>query len=129
MASSKTAHLCRRERQMMDVIYERGQASVAEVRAGIPDPPGYSAVRAKLGVLERKGHLSHKSDGAKYVYFPKVSRTKARRSAHKQLVQTFFDGSTGSAVTALLEMERSKLTPVEVKLLTNMIDQAKQEGR
>src|SRR3954464_2790603 len=95
--------LSRRERQIMDVIYRRGRATAAEVLEDIPDPPGYSAVRAMLRLLEDKGHVRHEQDGPRYVYTATVNRDKARRSAMRHLVRTFFDGSTEDAVAALLQ--------------------------
>src|ERR671925_464450 len=94
--------LSRRERQIMDIIYARGQATAAEVTAALPDPPSYSAVRALLRILEQKGHLRHEQDGPRYVFLPTVPRDRARRSAMRHLVRTFFDGSTEDAVAALL---------------------------
>src|SRR3954465_14900574 len=95
--------LSRRERQIMDVIYRRGRATAAEVLEDMPDPPGYSAVRAMLRLLEEKGHVRHEQDGPRYVYMPTVNRDRARKSAMKHLVRTFFDGSTEDAVAALLQ--------------------------
>ena len=97
--SSKEAHLhlSRRERQIMDVIYSSGSATVQEVVSKIPDPPSYSAVRAMLRVLEEKGHVKHREEGPRYVYLPTVPRNEARQSAMRQLVQTFFDGSAETA--------------------------------
>jgi len=121
--------LSRRERQIMDVIYRRGRATAAEVLPELPDPPGYSAVRAMLRVLEEKGHLRHEEQGARYVFLPTVPREKARRSALKQLVRTFFDGSTEQAVAALLDLSASKLTAEELNRLSKLIDEArKKEG-
>ena len=90
--------LSRRERQIMDAIYRRGQATAAEVLQDMPDPPSYSAVRAMLRVLEEKGHLQHVQQGPRYVFLPTVPRDQARRSALQQLVRTFFDGSTEQTV-------------------------------
>ena len=90
-------HLSRRERQIMDVIYTRGSATVQEVVQEIPDPPSYSAVRAMLRVLEEKEHVRHREDGPRYVYLPTVPRDEARQSALRQLVRTFFDGSAEQA--------------------------------
>ena len=92
MAGNAAIHLSRRERQIMDIVYEAGQASAADVLDRLPDPPSYSAVRAMLRVLEEKGHLRHKQDGPRYVYLPTVSRDEARRSALRRLLRTFFDG-------------------------------------
>jgi predicted transcriptional regulator len=121
--------LSRRERQIMDVIYRRGQATAAEVLEDLPDPPGYSAVRAMLRVLEEKGHLRHDQQGPRYVFLPTVPRDKARRSALKQLVQTFFEGSTEQTVAALLDLSASKLSDAELDRLSQLINQARKEGR
>ena len=129
MADSTHRQLSRRERQIMDVIYQQGSATAAEVMERLPDPPSYSAVRAMLRVLEEKGHLQHEQDGPRYVYKPTVTRERARRSALRHLVRTFFDGSTGEAVAALLDMSDAKLSDVEVDRLARLIDQAKTEGR
>jgi predicted transcriptional regulator len=129
MAKTTGDGLSRRERQIMDVIYERGQATAAEVLAGLPDPPSYSAVRALLRVLEDKGHLKHESDGPRYVFMPTIARERARKSALKQLVKTFFDGSTEQAVAALIDLSSSKLSDAELNRLSNLIDQARKEGR
>ena len=129
MAANEPTHLSRRERQIMDVVYELGQATVSEVRSRLPDPPSYSAVRALLRVLEDKGHLRHKQDGPRYVYLANVPRDKASRSALRRMLRTFFDGSTADAVAALLDMNASDLSPDELDRLTRMIDQAKREER
>ena len=120
-------HLARRERQIMDIIYRHGQATAAEVLAALPDPPTYSAVRALLRILEDKGHLCHERRGARFVYRPTVAREQARRSALRQLVQTFFDGSPGDAAAALLDDTR--LSSQDVQRLTELIDRAREEGR
>src|SRR3954454_4403067 len=123
MAKPVGKGLSRRERQIMDVIYRLGRATAAEVMGGLPDPPSYSAVRAMLRVLEEKGHLRHESRGAQYVFLPTVPREKARRSALKQLVQTFFDGSTEQAVAALLDLSASNLSHDELDRLSDLIEQ------
>jgi predicted transcriptional regulator len=121
--------LSRRERQIMDAIYRRGQATSAEVLADLPDPPSYSAVRAMLRVLEEKGHLQHVQQGPKYIFLPTVPREKARRSALKQLMQTFFEGSAEQTVAALLDLSASKLSDAELDRLSQLINQARKEGR
>src|ERR1700741_1076026 len=103
MLDALTNQLSRRERQIMDVIYRHGRVTAAEVLADLPEPPGYSAVRAMLRLLEEKGEGRHERDGPRYVYLPTVNRDKARRSAMRHLVRTFFDGSTEDAVAALLQ--------------------------
>jgi predicted transcriptional regulator len=117
--------LSRRERQIMDVIYQRGQATAAEVAEAIPDPPSYSAVRALLRILEEKGFLRHEQQGLRYVFLPTVKRASARRSALKGLVRTFFDGSVEQTVAALLDQQ--KLSAEELDRLARLIDQARKE--
>jgi predicted transcriptional regulator len=129
MAKPVQEGLSRRERQIMDVIYRRGRATAAEVMQELPDPPSYSAVRALLRVLEAKGHVQHESHGPRYVFLPTVPREKARRSALKQLVQTFFDGSVEQAVVALLDLSASNLSGDELNRLSELIDQARKEER
>lgn len=121
--------LSRRERQIMDVLYARGQATVAQVRRQLPDPPSYSAVRALLRVLEEKGHVEHHQDGPRYVYRPSVPRAEARDSALRHLLETFFDGSAEGAVAALLDLEAGELAPEELDRMAAMIEQARREGR
>ena len=127
--SNSQKNLSRRERQIMDIIYQFGQATAAEVLDNLPDPPSYSAVRAMLKILEDKGHLRHKQQGPRYVFLPKVSREKAKRSAVKHLLQTFFDGSAASAVATLLDVSRSDLSNADLDRLNRLISQAKKEGR
>ena len=122
-------NLSRRERQIMDIIYQLAQATAAEVLENLPDPPSYSAVRAMLKILEDKGHLRHKQQGPRYVFLPKVSREKAKRSAVKHLLQTFFDGSAASAVATLLDVSRSDLSNADLDRLNRLISQAQKEGR
>jgi BlaI family penicillinase repressor len=129
MSGNSHQHLSRRERQIMDVIYQRGQATSAEVQENMPDPPSYSAVRAMLRLLEEKGYLKHEQDGPRYVFKPTLAREKARKSALKQMLETFFDGSTEQAVAALLNLSKSKLSQDELDRLSHMIETAKNEGR
>jgi len=129
MAASPNTALGRRERQIMDIVYRVGRASVSEVRDHLPDPPSYSAVRAMLNLLEDKGHLTHEQDGLRYIYKPTAARAQLRRSALRHLVQTFFDGSPTSAVAALLEMADGELAASDRARLAKMVAQAKTEGR
>jgi predicted transcriptional regulator len=128
MAKKATVHLSRRERQIMDVVYRLGWATVSEVLEDLPDPPSYSAVRATMRLLEERGHLKHKQDGPRYVYFPTQSRDKARRSALKHLLQTFFDGSAEHAVAALLDMSAQELSDEELDRLTQLIEDVRKQG-
>ena len=129
MATRESRTLSRRERQIMDVIYRLGRATAADVMDNLPDPPSYSAVRALLRVLEDKGHLKHESDGPRYVFLPTVPRERARASALKQILHTFFDGSTERAVAALLDLSSAKLSDSELDNLSHLITQARREGR
>jgi predicted transcriptional regulator len=129
MSTNSHHHLSRRERQIMDIIYSRGQATAAEVQEDLPDPPSYSAVRAMLRLLEEKGYLRHEQDGPRYLFKPTLAREKARKSALKQMLETFFDGSTEQAVAALLNLSKSKLGKEELDRLSQMIETAKKEGR
>ena len=119
----------RRERQIMDILYQRGKTSASEVRAAMPDAPSYSAVRAMLRVLEDKGHVTHQAEGLKYVYVPVVNRDKAKRSAMKNLLDTFFSDSPEQAVAALLDVSSRRLTSQELDRMAEMIEKAKREGK
>jgi predicted transcriptional regulator len=121
--------LSRRERQILDILYERRRATAADILAALPDPPSYSAVRALLRVLEDKGHVRHEADGPRYVFSPRVPKDRARRSALKHLLQTFFDGSAGSAVAALLDASATQLTPEEITRIEALIESARKEGK
>ncbi|MFL5583178.1 MAG: BlaI/MecI/CopY family transcriptional regulator [Gemmatimonadaceae bacterium] len=121
--------LSRRERQIMDVIYRLSRATAADVMENLPDPPSYSAVRALLRVLEEKGHLSHEQDGPRYVYRPTLPRTDASRSALRQMVSTFFDGSVTQTVAALLDVAGPKLSEKDLDRLSKLIADARREGR
>lgn len=122
-------HLSRRERQIMDILYREARAAASEVLERLPDPPGYSAVRAMLRVLENKGHLTHVLEEGRYVYRPIVSAERARRSALQNLLLTFFDGSPEKAVAALLSESKSRLSDDEVERLSRLIADARKEGR
>jgi predicted transcriptional regulator len=113
----------------MDVLYQKGRATAAEVMQSLPDPPSYSAVRAMLRVLETKGHIRHDQDGAKYVFLPTMTREKAKRSAIRHLVQTFFEGSPEQAVATLLDVTSSQLSDEELHRLEKLIQKAKGEKK
>lgn len=129
MTAKAHINLSRRERQIMNIIHERGQATAAEVLELLPNPPSYSAVRALLRLMEEKGYLRHETDGVKYVYLPTLARETARKSALKQMLQTFFDNSTEQAVAALLDMSKAKLSQDELDRLSVLIEEARKEGR
>jgi predicted transcriptional regulator len=119
----------RRERQILDILYARGRATAAEIQAALPDPPTYSAVRALLRILEEKGHVRHDQDGPRYVFVPSVPASRARRSAARHLVDTFFNGSPADAVVALLDDGAKKLTADELARIEALIARAKKGER
>jgi BlaI family penicillinase repressor len=128
MSSNDHRDLSRRERQILDILYQRGQATAAEVQSSLPEPPSYSAVRALLRILEEKGHIRHEQDGPRYVYLPTMARDNAQRSAMRHMLQTFFDGSAEQAISALLDDSSAKLSPAELDRLARMIDTARKSG-
>ena len=126
---SKARPLTRRERQIMDVVYARGRATVADVLEGLDDPPSYSSVRTLMRLLEEKGHVRHEEAGPRYVYIPTITREKARRTALRNVLHTFFDGSTEEAVAALLDLHDERKGPVDMARIRAMIEKAQREGR
>ena len=129
MAHPTPPPLSRRERQIMDIVYRLGEATAADVMDNLPDPPSYSAVRALLRSLEEKTHLRHRQEGPRYVYQPTVSVDKAKQSALRHVVTTFFDDSVSQAVAALLDLNHDDLSDAELARLARLIDQAQEEGR
>lgn len=125
----KLAKLSRRERECMDVLYQRGQATVAEVQEALAEPPSYSAVRATLNVLVDKGHAQHRQDGPRYVYLPAIPAGSARSAAVEHLVKTFFGGSAEEAAVALLEMSDTRIPREAIERLSKSIQSARKEGR
>ena len=124
--SEPLAHkLSARERQIMDVLFQRGAATAAEVREGMADAPSYSAVRTQLRILEDKGHVTHEQDGPRYVYRPTLTKERAKRSALNHLVDTFFNGSAGQAMAALLDDSNTELSERDLDRLEDLILQAR----
>jgi predicted transcriptional regulator len=129
MVKKQQDPLSRREREMMNIIFARGRATAQEVMEAMAEPPSYSAVRATLRVLEQKGHVRHEHDGTRYVYTSTTNREKVRLSALDQLLTTFFDGSAANVVATLIERQKGKLTDEELDRLSELIEQAREEGR
>ena len=129
MGPELTPGLSRRERQIMDVLFTLGQATVGEVLERIPDPPSYSAVRATMRVLEEKGHVEHLQDGPRSRDKPGVAQESARSAALGHLVRTFFGGSAEAAAAALLGMNRRRLTDADLRRLAGQVEAAREEGR
>jgi len=128
MHTAQHRDLSRRERQILDILYERGHATAADVQAALPEPPSYSAVRALLRILEDKGHVKHRQDGPRYVYLPTVGRDNAKRSALRHVLKTFFDGSAEQAISALLDENSARLSTDELDRLARLIDTARKSG-
>lgn len=125
MTDALQSELSRRERQIMDAVYRLGEASAADVARAIPDRPAYNAVRVTLGILEKKGFLKHRQDGPRYVYFPTIGREKAKQSAMKHVLRTFFQGSPSAAILALLGGEAARLSQQDLDAIAAAIAQAR----
>jgi predicted transcriptional regulator len=129
MSRTPADHLSRRERQIMDIVYARGEATAADVHTDLPDPPSYSAVRALLAILVDKGHVKRRPDRGRYLYAPTRRRSQAGRSALRRVLDTFYEGSLEKAVAALLSASEANLTSDELSRLGRLIEQAREEGR
>ena len=127
MATPLHAVLSRRERQIMDVLYQLGRATAADLIEALPGKPSDSTVRTQLRVLESKGHVRHEEDGQKYVYLPVVPRRVVRKSALKHVMNTFFDGSAEKVVAALLGPDGGKLTDAELDRIAELVEKARTE--
>jgi predicted transcriptional regulator len=129
MAKNLHAVLSRRERQIMDIVYQLGRATAADVGKALPGEPSDSTVRTQLRVLESKGHIRHEEDGQRYVYLPVVPRRVVSKSALKHVVNTFFDGSIEKVVAALLGPDGSKLSDEELDRIAGIVANAKAEEK
>ena len=121
--------LTKRERQIMDALYRLGRATASEILEQIPGAPSYSTVRTQLRVLEEKGHVRHEEQGLRYLYAPTVPRHAARKTALRHLVDTFFDGSPGNVVTALLGSDAGKLSDEELERIARIVKAARSDPR
>jgi BlaI family transcriptional regulator, penicillinase repressor len=129
MPKSPHSVLSRRERQIMDIVYRLGRATVGEVMAELSGEPAYSTVRAQLRVLEDKGQLRHEEHGLRYVYIPAIPRHTIRQSALKHLVDTFFEGSAEKVIAALLGRDSSRISEEELDRMAQLIEKAKKERK
>lgn len=128
MSIPSLALLGPRERQIMEIVFRRGQATAEEVRGELPDPVTNSAVRGMLRLLEEKGHLRHEQDGVRFVYLPARDPEQLRQSAVASLVNTFFNDSASSAVAAMLGQYEADLTDADFDRLERLIDEARKRG-
>ena len=119
----------RREREIMEALYRLGKGSAAEIREAMPDPPGTTAIRTLLSILESKGHVRHESDGTRYIYAPLVAREQMGRRALDTLLKTFFDDSVEQAVAAMLTRRDAQIPQGDLDRLARLIDTARKEGR
>lgn len=124
---SDPAKLSRRERQIMDVLYSRGEGSATEVVEAIPDAPTRTSIRTLLRILEEKGHLKHRKEGREFIYYPARPREKAGKSAFRRLLETFFEGSLEKAVAAHLADPTAELKPDELKRISALITEARKK--
>lgn len=123
MKSMEEGRISARERQVMDILYRKGKATAEEVMKDLPDPPGYSAVRALLATLEGKGMVKHGKESRKYVFEAAVPEKRAKRSALKRLLATFFEGRPEKLVAALLDPDDQKLSREEIEKIRRLIDE------
>ena len=128
MGRAKATALSRRERQIMDILYARGEATAAQVLGDLPDAPSNSAVRALLAILERKGHVRHREEGERYVYVPAMAREKAAKTALERVIEVFFGGSLEKAVATRLTDPSVKLNEEEYSRLKTLIEAARRRG-
>lgn len=128
MDKKKNERLTKREQQIMDIIYQQGEATAAELQTALPDPPTNSAVRSMIRGLLKKGVLKHRQEGFKYIYFPAVTRDKAKRSAMKDLLTTFFDGSAKLAFVELLDLSKGEMDKNDWKRLSSLIEKVNEEN-
>jgi predicted transcriptional regulator len=126
MNKTPYTRLSRCEREIMDIVYELGEAGVSDVVARMSDEPSYNSVRVTLGILTKKGHLEHRADGRRYIYNPTVPREKASESAVSNLVKTFFEGSPSRAILTMLDMSSGRLTESELDEIAKIIEKGKQ---
>ena len=128
MSKPADHNLSRRERQIMDVLYQRHRASAADIRESLPNAPSYSTVRALLRILEEKGHIRHEEKDLRYVYFPRAPRERVRRRALRHLVETFFDGSAAQAVATLLDPSMARVSEDDLDQLAGLIAKVRKGG-
>ena len=127
MSKSLHAVLSRRERQIMDILYQQGRATAGDLIKALPGEPSDSTVRTQLRVLEQKGHVRHEEEGQKYIYVPVVPRRVVRKSALRHVVNTFFDGSVEKVVAALLGPDGGRLSEDELNRIAELVDRARAE--
>jgi len=127
MGNQKSTKLSRREQEIMDIIYQLGEASVHDVVERLSDRPAYDSIRVTMGILKKKQHLDYRRDGRQYIYFPQKPVDDAMRSAARNMMKTFFDGSPSRAVLAFLDVSNESMTAEELAEIERLIEQRKQQ--
>jgi len=122
-------NLSRRERQIMDIVYQKGEVAASEIEKLLPGSPSNSSVRSKIRVLEEKGYLKHKEKNLRYVYYPTMSRERVKYSALHHLIKTFFEGSPENVIAAIFDSSETSFTSEELDRIARLIKQAKKEGK
>ena len=125
----KLEDLTRRERQIMEIVYQSGRVSAVEVMEALPDKPVNATVRTMLGVLEDKGFLRHEKEKGRFIYYPTIPLTKARKTALSNVLDTFYKGAEASAVMSILKESEGKLSEEEAASIIEMIENSRKEGR
>ncbi len=120
--------LSRREREILNIVYELGEANVSDVCGRMEDDPGYDSVRITLGILAKKGYLAHRRERRKYIYTPIVHRTRASRSAAKSMMRTFFNDSPKKAIMAMIDMSSSEMTGEELDEIASYIEEERKKS-
>jgi BlaI family penicillinase repressor len=116
-----------RELDVMAVLWERGSATVAEMRERMPDDLAYTTVLTILRTLEEKGHVGHRGEGKAHRYFPLVERRVAGRSALTRLIETVFNGSPELLLTQLVSDR--ELTEEQLKRIRKLMDARLRGGK
>jgi predicted transcriptional regulator len=129
MAEDVPLNVSRRERQILEIVYARGEATAVQVVRDMPDAPSKTAVRTLMRILEEKGHLTHRQEGQSYIYQPSRPRMPAGQSALRQVVRTFFSGSIQEALAAHLADDHAELKPEELEKMAALIRKARKDGR
>lgn len=122
-------HLSRREREIMDIVFARAEATLSQILDEMHEPPTRPALRSILTILETKGHLKHRQDGREFIYQPVHSREKVGQSTLSRVIGTFFGGSLSQAVASYLSDPKTSLNDAEIAELKTFIDQARNKTK
>ena len=121
--------LSRRERQIVDILFTRGEATALQIQEALPNAPSTMAIRRMLSILEDKGQLKRRKEGREFVYMPMQTRKRAGAKALQHLLDTFFEGSVENALATHLGRPGTRLSEEELKRMTDLIDEARKQGK